>query len=154
MEKAAPKQWGSGPWDIIHGIRYACIYGLKAWQVCLIQIRPWPLKNHIYHLKGLTFRNSFWYAARQSNSYSDFTLIGTLYSTHKKTHHKQKLSFPNSVMWKYLDHVLTICLWSMWVNSAYFPYLQPYILRDAIYVIIFVIVLKSSFLETSCNGKE
>lgn len=43
--------------------------------------------------KGLTFRNSFWYAARHSNSYSDYTLIGTLYSTHKKTHHKQKLFF-------------------------------------------------------------
>lgn len=38
--------------------------------------------------------------------------------------------------------------------KAHFSYLRPYILRNAIYVIIFVIVLKSSFLENSCNGKE
>lgn len=156
MEKPFPRQWGSGPWDMIHCTRYACIYGLKVCQVCPIQTRPWPLQNYIYHLKGLTFRNSFWYAARNSNSYSDYTLIGTLYSTHKKTHHKQKLFFSelcevkvsrSCVNYMFIEYVGEL-------SQAPFLLLGPYILRSAIYVIIFVIVLKSSFPETSCNGKE
>lgn len=79
-----------GPWNRI----YVYVSGLKPSQACPIQAITRPLKNPIYHWKGPAFRNSFWYAAKNSNNYSDYALIGTLYSTHKKTHHKQRLFFP------------------------------------------------------------
>lgn len=152
------RQKGSGPRDPTHYIRFACIYGLKSGQTCPIQTILWPLQNHIYHLEGLAFRNSFWYAAKNSNSYSDYTLIGTLYSTHKKTHHKQKLFFPELCEVK----VSGLCAnyifmkFTMWVKlaKAHFSSLRSYILRNALYEMIFVIVLKSPSRQNSCNGKE
>lgn len=115
-------------------------------------------KNHIYHLKGLAFRNSFWYAAKNSNSSSNYTLIGTLYSTHKKTHHKQKLFFPElcevEVSGSCANYVFM--KFRVWLKSAkaQFSSFRPDSLRNALYMMICIIVLKSSSLQNSCNGKE
>ena len=139
MEKPFPRQWGSGPWNMIHYTRFACIYGLKSCQACPVQTIAWPLQNHIYHWKGLAFRNSFWYAAKNSNSYSEYTLIGTLYSTHRKTHHKQNLFFPELSEVKVSGSCVNYTIFmefSMWVKlaQAHFFSLQTYILRNAYYM--------------------
>lgn len=159
MRNSVPRQWGSGPWDMIHLPRFACIYGLTSCQACPVQTIAWPLQNHSYHWKGLAFRNSFWYAAKNSNSYSDYDIIGAFYSTHKKTHHKQKLFFPELCKVKVSGSCANYIIFmefSMWVKSAkpHFSPLRPHILRNAFYMMIFEIVLKSPSMQNSCNGKE
>lgn len=160
MKKPFLRQWRAGSWDIIHDTRFACIYGLKSCQVYPVQTIAWPLQIHIYHRKGHAFRNSFWYAAKNSNSYSDYTLIGTLYSTHKKTHHKQKLFFPELCEVKVSGSCVNYIIFmefSMWVKSAkaHFSSLRSYILRNALYIWwFFEIALKSWSLQSSCNGKD
>lgn len=128
-----PKQWGSGPWKRIQHTRFEGIYVLNSCQMCPVQTIAWPLQNHIHHWKGLAFRNSFWYAAKSSNSYSEYTLIGTLYSTHQKTHHKQNLFCPELCEVKVCGSCVNYTIFmefSVWVKlaKARFSSLRPYIL--------------------------
>lgn len=69
---------------------------------------------------------------KTQNSYSDYTLIGTLYSTRKKTHHKQKLFFSELCEVKVSGSCVNYIIFmefSMWVKSAkaQFSALWPYI---------------------------